>query len=51
VSLTRFPERDGITGGNSVGQEGPAERAHIEKLLAWAQGFRPAVICGAKGDL
>jgi hypothetical protein len=52
VTLTRFPERDGIADGNwTLGQEGPRERAYIQELLAWAQGFRPAVVRGTKGQL
>lgn len=52
VTLSSFPERDGITGGSwEPGQEGPRERAYINDLVVWAQGFRPAVIRGTKGDL
>ena len=52
VTLTRFPSRDGIAGGNwTPGQEGPREQAYIAKLVAWAQAFRPQVVRGVQGRL
>lgn len=52
VVMVRFPERDGIVGGNwESGQEGPRERAYISDLLNWAQRFRGHVVRGTKGQL
>jgi len=52
VTLTRFPERDGIAGTAwTVGATGPDEQAYIDGLLAWAEGFRPDVRRGVHNRL